>query len=192
MARRLAPSLVVTFSAALGLACTRESPEKIHADPHGKGALTVNPPMPTTTATPTTAELTVNPPPPPPPTRKRKRTAKAGPPKYTSHPVAWADFVPQNPEAPDGRRIFVAHDDRCYVEKPGPASPTPLPPGMRNVTREWVDCPVELDDAAWDHCAGSTLSANVKTGVCHCMPMDGNPPPPPVEVPCPAKKKTKP
>ncbi len=190
MARRLAPSIVVTFSAALGLACTRSTPDPIKPDPNN--GVVANPPVPTTTEPSAVATTEPTAAPPEPPTRKRKRTAPRKPTKYTSHPTVWSDFVRQNPTDADGRTIFVAHDDRCFYEVQGPPPTAPLPTGARNMRAVFVDCPPELDDPAWDHCLSSILSANVKTGECQCMPLEGNPPPPPAEVSCPAKKKTAP
>jgi hypothetical protein len=65
-----------------------------------------------------------------------------------------------------------------------------MPSGMRYVTAEFVDCPADVDDPAWDQCAASTLSANLKkAGDCYCIPTNGNPPPPPTQNACPAKLK---
>lgn len=92
-----------------------------------------------------------------------------------------------HPTDKQGRRIDLAADDHCHVVVP---KNTPPPKDM-NTGERWtdnvpVDCPPELDDAAWDNLpAGAFLGHDQASGNCAFVPELGNPPPPPQIATCP-------
>jgi hypothetical protein len=188
MLRKLAPAFVVT-TAALSAGCHSASEA-----PHW------NPPAPQPTPTPpNTTTINANPPAPTPPgvspvastaeTRKRKRTNDAGRDVWgAAATIDWASIEPIDPRDPQGRAIYAAYDDHCYVEVPM-KSPPPmgLPTGSRAVDTVFVDCPAAMDDPAWDTCTSSGLSRSKTKDECYCMPLGGNPPPPPRANRCPKK-----
>jgi hypothetical protein len=176
MRRALARSFVITLSASTLGACNRNEP----------ATTTTSATPTTTTATPSarpTASTTA--------THKRRRTQ---PLSHDARQYAdgfkYSDFATQNPTDSQGRVLYVAPEDDCYVEMPMKPPYPPMPSGARYVTSESVDCPAVFDDAAWDQCPSSTLVANkTKTGDCYCVPLGGNPPAPPVRNACPATIK---
>lgn len=175
MLRKLAPSFVVT-TVALGAGC-RSTPTDLPP---------TNPPAPTEpTATP--RPINVNPPPPATakPTAKRKRTTDAGRDWSAAATVNWGDLQALNPTDAQGRTVYAAMDDTCYVEVPMKPPFPPMPTGARAVQSIPVDCPAAMDDPAWDTCDGSTLSRSKAKGECYCLPLGGNPPPPPLKNRCP-------
>jgi hypothetical protein len=181
MLRKLAPSFVVT-TVALGAGC--------HSSPSDLPSM--NPPAPTDPAPTPRPTINANPPPlqptataPPKPTAKRKRTTDAGRAWSASAPVDWSDLQPLNPTDAQGRTVYAAMDDTCYVEVPMKPPYPPMPTGSRYVDTVAVDCPAAMNDPAWDTCDGSTLSRSKAKGECYCLPMGGNPPPPPVKNRCP-------
>jgi hypothetical protein len=115
----------------------------------------------------------------------RKRVGKRS--KAAERKQAPGSYRSLHPVDKDGRRIDLANDDSCYVVVP---KTTPRPKDL-NTGERWtenvaVDCPAELDDAAWDTLqAGEFLGWDEKTGACAFVPEFGNPPPPPVEAGCP-------
>jgi hypothetical protein len=127
-----------------------------------------------------------------PETRKRRRTSDAGAPSPwsgTSPSVDWSTVTAVEPRDPDGRPIYAASDDHCYIETPWKTPPpTGGPSGMRYVQQSAVDCPPAMDDPAWDTCTGSGLSRSKTKDECYCMPLGGNPPPPPRVNRCPKTK----
>ncbi|MBL8718454.1 MAG: hypothetical protein JNL79_20910 [Myxococcales bacterium] len=177
-------AFVVTTSLAVG-AC----------QPKGDSIQTENPPPPKSKASmsasapdsATVVETTQNPPPPK-VTRKRKHTSDAGVVwKTPKKPVDWAKLKTLNPTDPTGHQLYVGSDDRCFYEVTPKGPVPPMPTGARWVEPVFVDCPVELDDPAWDHCTYSTLHSVAGESYCLCSSLGGNPPPPPNEVACPKK-----
>jgi hypothetical protein len=183
MERRLRPSFVITAS-AFAAACSKEPTsgggEKQTIAPvtseqkSGAGELEPvhdNPPAAKTT-------------------KKRVRTAKT-PAKWSpaSGPIPYSDFVPRNPTDAQGRTIYVASDDTCYVQLPMKNPPKNMVPGMPWYDIGPVDCPAELDDPAWDDCQYGTLEAVKGKADCYCVRSGGNPPPPPAKIACPKHGK---
>ena len=85
----------------------------------------------------------------------------------------------------EGRAIYISNDDSCFVETPMKNPPKDVPTGFRAVEQKIVDCPTELDDAAWDDCSWGVLYAVKGDPNCLCGPLAGNPPPPPRLSACP-------
>lgn len=165
MRRRLAPSLVVTLSAAAG-AC--------NTTPTKTTVATADPVIANPDATPSATA-----------------TAKAAPRKRTPHDppknlkqTSWGgEAETLNPTDPTNGTIYVSWDgDTCLVHVPFPEG-TKLTSWQPPPT-ETVDCPPSMDDATWDACRGGAVSKRKDGGICVCT-SDGNPPPPPVEVECP-------
>lgn len=179
MDKRFRPSFVFTAS-ALAFACSKEptagekpiTPVTGEQKSDGKfEPVHDNPPAPKTT-------------------KKRVRTSKT-PAKYNpaSGPVPFSDLAPQNPSDAQGRMIYVASDDTCYVQLPLKKPPEHMLPGMPWYAQGPVDCPAELDDPAWDECQYGTLEAVEGKAECYCIQPGGNPPPPPSKVACPKHGK---
>ncbi len=95
--------------------------------------------------------------------RKRQRTINhslpvpttPGPPHLTAMHV-------ENPRDAAGRLVFIAADDSCFVQVPGPDAGPPV--------RIAVDCPPELDDQSWNQCVEGTLYFFKIRGECWCKP----------------------
>jgi len=171
---RVNPAFVVTFLgiAQGGLACReRTAPDPIQPDP-----------------APTATTSKVAEPTPPKSARKRKRTSPASEPKFASASTPWSSMTALNPSDAHGRAIHVSTDDSCFVEVPMKDPPKNFPTGFRAVDQKIVDCPIELDDAAWDNCAWGTLYAVKGEANCLCGSLGGNPPPPPRLTTCPTSK----
>jgi hypothetical protein len=135
VARRFAPSLVVTISA---VACS---------DPRARPS--TEPP-----ANPTQVD------------RVDHQKSKLLNPRHDKHGVIY---------------VGGAH---CYVHVPFDDPPKSWQPPK---TKK-VDCPVELDDPAWDSCRGGQLySTSGDAGESCVCSQDGNPPPPPHLATCPKK-----
>src|SRR5207253_292125 len=82
--------------------------------------------------------------------RKRVRTATVKAPPKFSKGGDLANYAIQNPNDAEGRAVFVASDDSCFIKVPKDfKSKTPMPPGMPWYTPKTVDCPVEADDPAY-------------------------------------------
>jgi hypothetical protein len=172
MRKRLAPSLVVTVSAALGACNTTPTKSTVAtADP-----VTGKPDTPpSATATTPSATATAN-------ATPRKRTPH-DPPKNLKQTSWGGEADALNPTDPDHGTIYVSWDgDTCFVVMPFPEG-TKLSSWQPPPTKT-VDCPPSMDDAVWDACRGGLISKRKVGGVCVCT-SDGNPPPPPVEVECP-------
>jgi hypothetical protein len=180
MHKRFAPSFVMTVS-ALAVACSKQ--------PSGEqGAIA---PVPSERQDADKVEQVHDNPPAPKIGRKRVRTSKS-PAKYqpaSGTVPPWSDFVQQNPSDPQGRTIFVASDDSCFVQLPRKDQSKPLPPGAPWFAQGPVDCPAALDDPAWDDCQYGTLEAVKGSSDCYCVQPGGNPPPPPSKVACPKHPK---
>ena len=127
---RLARSFVVTL--AMVPACNRD------------GTTASNPPPPPTMASATASVATT----PPQETKKRRRSATTPAPFVAASNVPFGELVSQQPTDAKGRTIFVAYDDRCYVEEPMKLPHPPMPTGARPVTSVFVDCPAAVDDSA--------------------------------------------
>jgi len=172
-----APSFVITLIGASSLVAAgcqgKTQPETITPEPPPKKTEGAN----------TTAKAQ--------PTRKRNRTSPAVPPKYANSPVPFGELKGANPVEGGGRAVYVAHDDTCFVKVLMDPMPKELPAGKEGVKHVPVDCPVSMDDPAWDACGYSTLyvpTATAKAKDCYCAPSEGNPPPPPAIVVCPKTK----
>jgi hypothetical protein len=181
MEKRFRPSFVLTAS-ALAAACSKE--------PVNGEKQAIAPVASEQKSDAAKVEPVVGNPPEPPPTKKRVRTSKT-PAKWnpTSGPIPFSDFVPQNPTDAQGRMIYVASDDSCFVQLPMKKEPKNMVPGMRWYDPGPVDCPKELDDPAWDDCSYGTLEAVKGKAECYCVQQGGNPPPPPSKIACPKHGK---
>ena len=93
-------------------------------------------------------------------------------------PLDWRKLKPLNPRI--GNDVVYAAGERCIIHVPHEGKMTSWQPPKSKA----VDCPAGMDDPAWDHCSGGTISKHLDTAACVCT-RDGNPPPPPREVPCP-------
>jgi hypothetical protein len=165
MRRRLAPSIVVTLSAAAACNTTPTKTTVATADP----VTTSKPDAPTKPTT--TANAT-----------PRKRTPH-DPPKDQKQTTWGGESETLNPTDPEHGTIYVSwQGDTCFVVMPFPEG-TKLTSWQPPPTKT-VDCPPSMDDAVWDACRGGAISKRKDTGHCVCT-SDGNPPPPPVEVECP-------
>ena len=165
MHRRLAPSLVVTLSAAAGACNTTPTKTTVAtADPVATKPDATSVPTTTASATP------------------RKRTPH-DPPKNQKETNWGGEAETLNPTDPEHGTIYVSWDGAsCFVIVPFPEG-TKLTSWQPPPTKT-VDCPPSMDDVTWDACRGGAISKRAKGGVCVCT-RDGNPPPPPVEVDCP-------
>jgi len=195
MQRRLARSFVVTL--AIVPACNRTETATPTANPpmisSNPPAVTV--PPPTSTPDPSASALvpSATASTPPPTTKKRRRTSPPAADAKWADNVPYGELVSQQPADPGGRAVFVAYDDRCYVEVPMKPPYPPMPTGARAVDTVFVDCPAAVDDPAWDTCTSSQLMLAPSKQQCFCVPLGGNPPPPPRINACPAApKKPKP
>jgi hypothetical protein len=176
MLRRLAPSFVVTTVALTG-GCHSSPGDVPPTNPPAPTVLPpTNPPAPVPTPTPTPVAKA---------TAKRKRTTDAGRDWSAAATVNWSDLQTLNPTDAQGRTVYAAMDDTCYVEVPMKPPYPPMPSGARAIETIPVDCPSAMDDPAWDTCDGSTLSRSKAKGECYCLPLGGNPPPPPLKNRCP-------
>lgn len=163
---RLSAAFVVTVSTSLGACRDRATPEA-RSNPTVE---TADPPEVKTA------------------TRKRKRTAEASERKFATGNTPWAAMTALNPKGADGKAIYLASDDSCFVEVPRKDPAKVLVPGERPLDQKVVDCPEALDDAAWDNCSWGTLHAVKGEPDCLCVSLGGNPPPPPWHVACPTTK----
>lgn len=122
-------------------------------------------------------------------TKKRKRTAAANMTALAGGgSLNWETAKTVNPSDDKGRMIQAMSDDTCAVQVPynGPPLPKNGPTGFSPRSYENVDCPKEMDDAAWDDCTSRIM---FDSGSCYCMSDGGNPPPPPRKQKCPANAK---
>jgi hypothetical protein len=178
MKRALAPSFVVTTYALSTLAC-HDPPT--HANPPGP---TDSVDASSTAATQPIASAT-------PAKRKRSTPAPARTASSNLDSWDWSSSESLNPKDAQGRVIFTASNDACYVEVP--MSPPPdfskMPTGSRAVDSRFLDCPAMMNDPAWDTCSDSLLLRSKASGECACSPTYGNPPPPPSKNVCPSTTK---
>jgi len=204
MRRLLAPAFLTTVSLAAG--CKKEAiPDgNTHNPPYIPDATdagrtvrhTENPPgpigdgaNPDAAGTTTTAEVDAGPKTAAKPTKKRKRTAAANMTALAGGgTLNWETAKTVNPSDDKGRLIQAMSDDTCAVQVPynGPPLPKNGPTGFSPRSYEAVDCPKEMDDAAYDDC---TYRIMFDAGSCYCMSDGGNPPPPPRKQKCPANAK---
>jgi hypothetical protein len=191
MIRRLASSFLVTTIAFAPTACkSADDGSTIHMNP--PPFQPTPPPTASASAAPPangTADEPIhyNPPPPQHATARRKRAHPRG--SYTpAGQVDYASLKRLNPTDSQGRTVYAALDDSCYVEVPGDpkVARPPMPTGSRDVEIVPVDCAAVMDDPAWDDCSAATLSRTAK-GDCVCAATIGNPPPPPSANACPKK-----
>lgn len=189
MRHLLAPAFVTTLSAAVTVASTACSKKPI-GDSNTRNPPALDDPTDKVDASPalttqdggvTSAKWGTH--------KKRKRTKDAaagvaGKMKRDGARATNPHYPALNPKDTQGRLVFAALDDSCWVKLP-PQQPPRGVTGMTATEKEEVDCPLGMDDAAWDEC-DSTMLIDEKTQKCFCFANFGNPPPPEYVVTCPA------
>lgn len=93
--------------------------------------------------------------------------------QFTGDPWRGRHESPQNPRV-DGKTVYRASDQTCYVHGEFPANAPPRFPGQ-SPPSEAVDCPPQMNDAVYDLCRGGVVYKH--NDACGCFVM-GNPPPP--------------